>query len=163
MSAIPDEWADDPDTATEQSSGTPRAKGSNKRKKDEPPPLVYATVNDFVTDWLAPVIRRKLDGQTLTWCPRWWAHPEAVVRLTALWRAWEHLRLDPALGMSQWFLHHCDPHLRELMNADTGPLAKCSVTDGHASVRPLPPLLIEKSDPAMWLDPAFSADTASTP
>jgi hypothetical protein len=43
--------------------------------------------------------------------PVWWGHPEAVARLTALWRAWEVLRLDPATGMSNWWTLHFDPHM----------------------------------------------------
>ena len=42
------------------------------------------------------------------------------MRLEALWRAWEHLRLDPATGMSVWWRDHADHHMRVLM-ADDGP------------------------------------------
>ncbi|MFJ8195268.1 DUF4913 domain-containing protein [Streptomyces sp. NPDC096094] len=168
--AIVDEWADDPEPTEETGAASPRSKPGKTKKtgktkkaaKDEPPPLVYQSVNEFMTEWLAPVIRRKIDGQTLTWCPRWWAHPEVLTRVNALWRAWEHLRLDPALGMSMWFLHHCDPHLRQIMDGDTGPLAKCSINDGHEMRRPLEPLPLETADPALWLDPAFSTEAGSS-
>ncbi|MGW6735240.1 DUF4913 domain-containing protein [Streptomyces sp. NPDC055013] len=144
MPGITDEWADDPLTPQEptatggpgsQAEKAPK-KNKKKKEKDQPPPLVYQTVNEYMTEWFAPVIRRKIDGQTLTWCPRWWAHPEVLTRVNALWRAGEHLRLDPALGMSMWFLHHSDPHLRQIMDGDTGPLAKCSIIDGHEMRRP---------------------------
>jgi len=43
-------------------------------------------------------------------------------RLEALWRAWEHLRQDPALGMSVWWRDHADPHMAALLDPD-GPFA----------------------------------------
>nr|WP_232234197.1 DUF4913 domain-containing protein [Micromonospora chokoriensis] len=53
----------------------------------------------FVGDYLAHVVERRLAfGPTSenNWCLRWWAHPEAISRLYALWRAWETLRVsDP--------------------------------------------------------------------
>jgi uncharacterized protein DUF4913 len=167
MTSFVDEWDDgtppaeqDPATGGGSPPSKRKSKGGRKKSKEEPPPLVYQTVEEFVTDFLAPVIRRKLDGQTLTWCPRWWVHAEVLIRVTALWRAWENLRLDPATGLSTWFLNHCDPHMREIMDGSTGPLSKCSVTEGHETERPLKALPLERADPAMWLDPAFSADGA---
>jgi hypothetical protein len=32
------------------------------------------------------------------WAASWWEYPEALARIDALWRAWEHLRLDGATG-----------------------------------------------------------------
>ena len=53
-------------------------------------------------------------------------HPEAVARVAALWRAWEHLRLDPATGMSIWWRDHADHHMRVLMDPH-GPFYKCDM------------------------------------
>ena len=75
-------------------------------------------------------------GHHRIWCPQWWRHDEAVARLDALWRAWEHLRLDPATGLSVWFRDHADHHMTILLDAD-GPLKGC---DGTHSQRPLDPL-----------------------
>jgi hypothetical protein len=41
----------------------------------------------------------------------WWKHADAIARLEALWRAWEHLRQDPHAGMSVWFRDHADHHM----------------------------------------------------
>lgn len=120
---------------------------------DEEP--VFPDLDAFVSEHLSQLIRRRVNGTSLTWCPGWWKHPEAISRLDALWRAWEHLRLDPALGMSQWWLYHADPHLAALMDPDTGPFAACSPTEGHTGY-PLGPLPVDPSDPAMWLGTAFS-------
>lgn len=171
MTSIADEWDDDPTPAdddpqptggTTSGGGKRKRKSRRKGKKDEPPPLVYQTVDEFMTEFLAPTIRRRLNGQTLTWCPRWWAHPEVLISVNALWRSWEHLRLDPATGMSTWLLHHCWPHLREIMNAEDGPLSRCNIVDGHHAQKPLSGLLVEKADPSLWLDPAFSADSGKS-
>jgi hypothetical protein len=54
--------------------------------------LFYASVEKFVREQLAPMYRRALDGSHRTWCPERWRHAEAISRLEALWRAWEHLR-----------------------------------------------------------------------
>jgi hypothetical protein len=89
----------------------------------------YESVESVVTDHLAPMIRRRLTG-SVTWCASWWAHPEAVDRLTALWRAWEALHAAPGVGLSTWWLNHADPHLDRLMDAQCGPFAGCR--DGHS-------------------------------
>lgn len=106
----------------------------------------FADVFVFVSEYLSQMVRRRVNGSTATWCPRWWEHPEAGARLSALWLAWEHLRHDPALGMSTWWLHHADPHLRVLMDADMGPFAACSPKDGHTAY-PFGPLPVDPDGP----------------
>ncbi|MBH1934131.1 DUF4913 domain-containing protein [Streptomyces sp. AV19] len=164
MDPFADEWADDNDatgaatTPEPQQAAPARAKRRRSARKQPPRELVFPTVADFVEGYFAPTIRRNLHGSA-TWCPRWWAHPEALLRMTAVWRAWEHLRHDPALGISNWLLQHADPHLRVLMDGDNGPLAACS-PEGHSryAYEPLP---LEPADPAMWLAPALSAPPKS--
>lgn len=110
--------------------------GAGIGTSDEPPSLVYSNVEGWVTGYLAPHIRRRLGG-AFTWCPWWWRHAEAISRLTALWTAWEHLRNDGALGMSQWWIYHADPHLAVLLSKDSGPFASCK-PDRHTDIAPLP-------------------------
>ena len=102
----------------------------------EPPRPYYSTLPEWVQEWLLPLYRRSISGHHRIWCPEWWRHDEAVARLDALWRAWEHLRLDPATGLSVWFRDHADHHMSILLDAD-GPLKGC---DGTHSQRPLDPL-----------------------
>ena len=99
----------------------------------EPPQLVYPSVDWFVAEVLSPMWARPIDGRHLTWCPDWWKHSEAVTRLDALWRAWEHLRLDPATGMSVWLRDHADHHMRVLTDPDAGPFKGCNPDRGHAT------------------------------
>ncbi|MCZ2404922.1 DUF4913 domain-containing protein [Paenarthrobacter sp. Z7-10] len=56
-----------------------------------------------------------MSGAAFVWCPEWYKHPEALIRMEGIWRAWEHLRMEPALGVSTWWLNHADPHMRILM------------------------------------------------
>ena len=74
-----------------------------------------------------PAAARQINGRNRCWAGRWWQHDEAVVRLEALWRAWEHLRQDPATGISVWFRDHADHHMSYLMDPD-GPFS--TATEG---------------------------------
>ncbi|WP_040797133.1 DUF4913 domain-containing protein [Nocardia higoensis] len=100
---------------------------------------VYSSVVEFVENYLSVVYRRQVtDISETVWCPEWFAHAEAVVRLDALWRAWEHLRRDPATGLSVWLLDHADPHMTKLFDP-RGPFKYCSVRNGHKDMlNPLP-------------------------
>jgi hypothetical protein len=94
------------------------------------PELVYSSAVEFFADLLAQsYVREVNEGAANAWCPEWYKHPEALIRMEAIWRAWEHLRLEPALGVSTWWLNHADPHMRILMDKE-GPFKKCAY-DGH--------------------------------
>ena len=69
------------------------------------------------------------------WAARWWDYPEALARVDALWRAWEHLRLDGATGSSTWWIEHADHHMPILMSPE-GPFAKSE--DKNNAGEPLP-------------------------
>ena len=95
----------------------------------EPPPrLYYATVDDFVREFLCPTFRRPVGpGSPLRWSARWWESAEAIIRLDAMWRSWEALRLDAATGLSVWLKDHADYHLAVLMSP-TGPFRQSNDT-----------------------------------
>ena len=65
------------------------------------------------------------------------AHPEAVSRLTAVWRAWEVCRLEPATGISDWYRDHLDHHLPILLGP-RGPFFQCAPDTGHIDEPPFP-------------------------
>lgn len=113
------------------------------------PSLRYPTLTAWVTEYLAPTIRRP-EKNGRVWCPQWWRHAEAISRLEALWRSWEHLRLDGATGMSTWWRDHADHHLAALIDTD-GPFSRCRC--GHAGEND--PLAVEPP-PADW----FSTPTS---
>lgn len=101
--------------------------------------LYYGSIDEFVREYLRNVYRRRIDGRHRCWAGEWWRYDEAVIRLEALWRAWEHLRQDPATGMSVWWRDHADHHMTILMDPD-GPFARA--TEGADNVckrgEPLP-------------------------
>jgi len=104
----------------------------------------FGSVEAFVTDYLSLVSEVRTGGP-LVWCASWWAHPAAVARLTALWRAWEALRLEPATGMSNWWTLHFDPHMRVLLDAERGPFASCT-RGQHQEGKPGPLPLTEPAE-----------------
>ncbi|GAA4969805.1 hypothetical protein GCM10023205_38970 [Yinghuangia aomiensis] len=121
--------------------------------------LVFTSLDSFVTDYIGQILCRRLNRATAIWCPEWWRHPEALVRLSAMWRAFEYLRVDAALGMSTFWLHHADPHMRVLMDPEFGPFALCDPREGHA-VRELEPLPMAPSPPEIWDHPAYRLDAS---
>ncbi|WP_330180669.1 DUF4913 domain-containing protein [Nocardia sp. NBC_01503] len=100
---------------------------------------VYVSAVEFVENYLSLVYRRDVtENRTRVWCRDWWMHAEAIARLDAIWRAWEHLRRDSHTGLSVWFLDHADPHMRELFDPE-GPFKFCSPVTGHSNqLTPLP-------------------------
>lgn len=121
---------------------------------DEIPAPAFTRVQDFVERYLCEVVNRKIDpkpGHGLSWDPRWWRHQEVVSRLTALWWAFEDARAapdDPA-AMSNWWLRHCDPTLRVLLDGETGPM---SGADEDGTWRGHGPLPVDEL-PAGWTRP----------
>jgi hypothetical protein len=115
------EWDDSP--------GEPAAEPTEPATGDG---LMYPNLGEFVEDYLAIAYAREIDNRTTYWCPEWWRHPEALARLDALWRAWEHLRRDPALGPSTWWRDHADHHMPLLLSQE-GPFRRCGPDRGHTS------------------------------
>ena len=116
--------------------------GSNEAPPDpdetpaaqEGSPLVYQSTEEFLHEHLLPLYNRVIDPRNGKWCKQWYLHPEAVSRVEALWRAWEHFRLDPATGMSVWWRDHADPHMAVLLS-QKGPFHPCN-NDRHHTPEP---------------------------
>ncbi|MFD7321921.1 DUF4913 domain-containing protein [Streptomyces sp. NPDC059875] len=137
------------------------AEGQDAPETDDEPELIFESLDKFVGEYLCVILRRRVDGEHLAWCADWWRHPEAVARLAALWRAFEYLSTDPALGLTSWWVHHADPHLATLLNPLWGPFALCTGTDGHSDA--LGELPNNPAPPEMWDHPAFSLSAADRP
>lgn len=101
---------------------------------DEEPSPRYATLDEFVQEFLLEMLWTDVEVSSKTWCPEWWRHPAAIVRLEALHRSFEHLRLDPATGISTWLRDHADYHMG-LLTDSNGLFKGCSVSKGHNSQR----------------------------
>ncbi|WP_084557397.1 DUF4913 domain-containing protein [Hamadaea tsunoensis] len=86
----------------------------------------YANLASWAADWLLPTVERRVaEGSRggIYWCAQWWAHPEGLQRIYALWREWERARIEE--NMSGWWRDHLDPHLRSL-TGEHGPFVQCS-------------------------------------
>ena len=129
---------------------TPDELASENRAEAEPPGLFYGSVDEFVRDHLRWVYRRRVgDRSQWRWAAEWWRYDEAVQRLEALWRSWEHLRQDPALGMSIWWRDHADPHMAALLDR-AGPFAD---VEGDENVNKLgEPLPYKPPPPGLFPD-----------
>lgn len=109
-----EDWGDEPEghDATEEAASS----------------LQFGSIDGFVLEYLRNVYRRRIDGHHRCRAGRWWQYDEAVLPLEALWRSWEHLRLDPATRKSVWWRDHADPPMAASMDPD-GPFA--AVTEGE--------------------------------
>ena len=111
-----------------------QASAAGKKHDDPPAELCFPDLWSFVRDFFAPTFGRPVGGTT-RWCPHWFDHVEAVLRLEALWRSFESLRLDPQTGIATWLRDYVDHALPQLTSA-TGPFARCG--SGHEADRALP-------------------------
>jgi Domain of unknown function (DUF4913) len=85
---------------------------------------------------------------TQRWCPSWWAHAEAIVRLTALWQTWETARAsDDSAGIADWLRTHLDA-LNPALLAPDGPFSSCT-NDRHNEQAPMP---VTAPPPNYWTD-----------
>ena len=112
---------------------------------DAPPPLRFPTLPEFM-GWFSNWYRRETLGSSVSWCSEWWNHPEAIIRLEAVWRAYEALRHEPGTGVSVWIRDHVDPHLGKLMG-EGSPFGTCTPTE-HRD--PLPPLPVADPPEDWW-------------
>ena len=113
-------------------SGSDEADPAPEAPREEPAELLYSNPLEFFVNVLGPSYVREVNGGSeFVWCPQWYKHVEGLSRVETIWRAWEHLRAEGALGLSTWWLNHADPHMRVLM-APNGPFKKC-IYDGHAA------------------------------
>jgi len=108
------------------------------------PPLVFDNVEEWVAGMFAPRFARSIGGP-VKWCPRWWDHPEAVLRLEALWRSWEVHRLDTDRGIAVWLRDFLGGQLAALLD-DAGTFAACT-PEKHS---PRPPLPLTPAPAGYW-------------
>lgn len=128
-------------------SGVAEWPGEDDADLLEEPETFYGSLDEFVREFLILQYRREVSPMgEFRWDSRWWMHPEAVSRLDALWRTWEHFRNDPATGMSVWWRDHADHHMSVLLST-TGPFGK---TSGIAD--PDDPLPYTPPPPGLFVD-----------
>jgi len=97
-------------------------------------PFRWSSLPEFVEHVIAPLYAAHLVSGG-GWCEQWYEHVEARIRLGAVWRAWETLRLDPHVGMARWLRDVADPQMDRL-RGPSGPFRACG--DRHLVPAPLP-------------------------
>ncbi|NUU21319.1 MAG: DUF4913 domain-containing protein [Streptomycetaceae bacterium] len=123
------------------------------------PRRVFASLDAFVSEYLTRVFQIDPSRNVHAWCPDWWRHPEAVVRLSAMWEAFEYARgRDSSSGVSQWHLDSAPLHLSALRDPKRGPFSRCSPVDGHVDA--VVPMKAAAAPGGFWTGiPAFSVYT----
>jgi hypothetical protein len=121
---------------------------STPASETAPKPPIYEDVVAWVEQYFLPIVRRRLNpvaGKGLSWDPQWWRYPEVVARFLALYNAWEDaVASDSGSAVSVWWVNHLEPHLRVILDGDTGPMslaAEGSGWSGHPQMpgTPVPP------------------------
>ncbi|AKU15046.1 DUF4913 domain-containing protein [Luteipulveratus mongoliensis] len=83
------------------------------------PVIAYGSLPQFVERCILPNWRHETGGNDgARWCPRWWAHSEAISVLDGLWESFEVMRLEPIPAMSLWRRDHLYPHMAHLTRPD---------------------------------------------
>lgn len=111
----------------------------NRESPDGPE---YASLEQWIDDWLAPIALRQL-GHVGAWCAEWWSHPEAVVRLGALWGAWEAAWAEGGMAPSRWWVVDWEGHWKALSDK-SGTFNGCTNISHRAVPPPRPRTPIPK-------------------
>jgi hypothetical protein len=108
------------------------ADGPPTARQDEAFRPRYPTSSAWFKGWFHQVIERQ-QTQSLIWCPRWWAHPEALAIIDALWWSWEGARVsrDPDAMLAWW--ERTVGMINHLTSRTFGPFAACT-PDEHREI-----------------------------
>jgi hypothetical protein len=146
VTSNPEQPATPPAPAPPPPPATPQRTDSGEAEEKKGPPPMFDSLDEWIHGWLLPLYRRSLDVSNAVFCPEWWRHPEAYLRLDALWKSWEFMRRKPGTGMAVWLRDYCDYHMAVLMREQTGPFKGCSHEHHNPeyslkpwSVKPMPP------------------------
>lgn len=90
----------------------------------------YKSIFEFVDEFIRPMWATTRSGQDkVNWSKQWYSHPEAMSRLSALWRIYEVQRQRDPQNFLEGFLRvHADYHMRHLM-AERSVFSECTSTD----------------------------------
>lgn len=126
---------DDAEDLVARIIGNPHALDSLKKAlgMDKPKPdklKVFATLEEFMDEYLLRTFRKHLTGSNLAWCEQWPEHPEARMALDALWDRWEEDRRSPG-GVAHWLMYYGWPFMDRLTTQTTSPFNGCKHTTAH--------------------------------
>lgn len=118
----------EPDADAAEEDAAAAATGDNAEgKEQDAPERLYATVAEWVDDWLTGTIDRRISdvaSDGARWCPWWWAHPEGLNQVYLLWQTWEDARRDDSPStMPEWW-DYFNRVWKELTH-ENGPFRDC--------------------------------------
>ncbi|KNH15980.1 hypothetical protein ACU18_15355 [Arthrobacter sp. ZBG10] len=118
-------------------------------ESEEAPEPAFRTVYDFYEGVYGPLyehydsspgVLAQRGTTAIRWCRQWWNHESVMMRLTALWQAYEVAYAEGGGAMSTWMLDHADRHFDRIMT-EGGPLSECRSNHDHQMTRyPTDPL-----------------------
>lgn len=153
------------DTITADATEEPDHSGAHEKPK--PAGLDLAALDTWVRTWFLPTFRRMEGGANHRWCPQWWSHAEAVLRLEATRTAYNTMTAAGGAGVAAWLREVLDVQLPHLF-ADDGPFGQCKVEPAKHVQRtmlpavPVPRELLDEiaagqNAQAVLADPTFNA------
>jgi len=138
---------------------------------EETPEPAFRTVYDFYEGIYGPLyehydsrpgVLAQRGTAPIRWCRQWWNHESVMMRLTALWQAYEVAYAEGGGAVSTWMLDHADRHFDRIM-AEGGPLSECRADHGHNMTRyPVDPLPEGLNLDATTVQPAPAGDERKT-
>ncbi|MDR6794609.1 hypothetical protein J2W89_003791 [Pseudarthrobacter oxydans] len=136
-------------------------------ESEETPEPAFRTVYDFYEGIYGPLyehydsspgVLAQRGTAPIRWCRQWWNHESVMMRLTALWQAYEVAYAEGGGAVSTWILDHADRHFDRIMS-EGGPLSECRKDHGHSMTRyPVDPLPEGLNLDATTVQPAASGD-----
>lgn len=149
----------------------PDAEALAVEEKEEAPEPAFRTVYDFYEGIYGPLyehydsspgVLAQRGDQGIRWCRQWWNHESVMMRLTALWQAYEVAYAEGGGAVSTWMLDHADRHFDRIM-AEGGPLSECRKDHGSNMTRyPVDPLPEGLNLDATTVQPAPADDERKT-
>lgn len=159
--------------------GLPSKEGDEPEPEPVPEPAeetpdpepAFRTVYDFYEGIYGPLyehfdsrpgVLAQRGTAPIRWCKQWWNHESVMMRLTALWQAYEVAYAEGGGAVSTWMLDHADRHFDRIM-AEGGPLSECRSDHGNNMTRyPVDPLPEGLNLDATTVQPATSGTERST-
>lgn len=127
--------------------------GSGGDQGQEPVPLQYSSVADFVERYVCYIYNRPLSTARTHWCPQWWCHAEAVEAFTALWQTWEHMRCNEGPAWMAKYKTYYFYAIMDQITGPEGPFHGCSPQKGHNPFPEFPESLPVEKAPAEVFKP----------
>ena len=149
------------ETVSIQATATPDWRNAAAADTEPDTEMHFPNLDAFVRTFVVTTFRRRVGPQAkYRWAADWFRNSEAIVRLDAMWRAWEQARRETT-GMARWLRDTADPQMQILLDPD-GPFRSSQDTNGPDEPLPYNPppgylFTDERSRPRYTDDPG-SAD-----